>query len=362
MKRKLSITGLLTNLLLAVMVGMFMSVSFEVDPVASAGVVLAVGTVPQLLFPNFFVQQGSLMAGVYREIWTGRLVEQFRPEIEASFLNTIPDYDRYVQASKNNENEVIHLVDIGADPDVLINNSSYPIDTAAMTESDLPFSLDKYQTKATKVTDDELYGITYEKIDKAVEKHKNAILGTKFKKAAFSLAPNSHSSATPIIPTAGSTVNGKKIATLDDLLALGKAMTDAGIPNDGNRVVVLDDLHVFEMAKEDKSLFKDYIDIASGKLRPRLMGFQVFNYSDNPFYVTAGGAKASFGTVFNGSTHSKASFAFYAPDMFRATGSTKMYYDEPDTRYQATFVNFRHYFLTSPKKARAIAALVTANA
>lgn len=361
MKRKLSLTGLLFNLLLAVMVGMFVSVNTGVNPIVPAGIVLAVGTVPQFVFPNFFVQKGSFMIGVYREIWTGRLVEQFRPELEASFINTIPDYDRYVQSSQNNENEVIHLVDIGADPDVLINNSSYPIDVAAMTDSDLPFSLDKYQTKATKITDDELYAISYEKIDKAIEKHKKAILGTKFKKSAFSLAPNANSSATPVIPTTGAGVGGKKIATLDDLLGLGKAMTDAGIPNDGNRVVVLDDTHLFEMAKEDKSLFKDYIDIATGKLRPRLLGFQVFNYSDNPFYVTATGDKASFGTVFNGSTHNKASFAFYAPDMFRATGSTRMYFDEPDTKYQASFVNFRHYFLTSPRKARAIAALVTAN-
>ncbi|QTV06051.1 hypothetical protein [Faecalibacter bovis] len=297
------------------------------------------------------------MAGVYREIWTGELVEGFRPFIEASFLNTIQDYSEYVSSSRNGENQVIHLVDIGADPEVLINNTSYPIGYSEQVDGDLAFNLDKYQTKATKVTDDELYAITYDKIAKVNDKHRKAILTKKFGKAIHALAPASNTTDTPVIGTTGATESGQKVATLKDLISLAKAMTDAGVPNDGNRVLVLDDTHLFDLLKEDTNLYKNYVNVSTGQLLPLLYGFKVYTYGNNPFY--AGTTKASYGAVFNPSTHSKASVAFYAPDMFRAEGKTKMYYDEPDTQTQSSAVNFRHYYLIAPKKARAMAALVT---
>jgi hypothetical protein len=40
------------------------------------------------------------------------------------------------------------------------------------------------------------------------------------------------------------------------------------------------------------------------------------------------------------------------PRIFKATGSTKMYYSEASTdpEYQRNKINFRHYFIAMPKK------------
>ena len=51
-------------------------------------------------------------------------------------------------------NDVIHLVEVGVDPDVLINNKTYPIDVQALEDKDIAIKLDKFQTKATTITDD----------------------------------------------------------------------------------------------------------------------------------------------------------------------------------------------------------------
>lgn len=55
----------------------------------------------------------------------------------------------------------------------------------------------------------------------------------------------------------------------------------------------------------------------------------------------------------------KASFVFYVPRMFRAQGSTKMYYSEAATNptAQESLVNFRHYYIVLPKKQEAIGAI-----
>lgn len=359
-KTKLSITAILTNLILALVVGYLISPVTGFNPLIVATVVFAGGTGLQFFAPNLFV--GITMAGVYREIWTGELVESFQPEIEASFLNEIPDESRWVQSSGSGENQVIHLVDIGADPEVLINNTTYPIGYSELEDGDIAFNLDKFTTVATKVTDDELYAISYDKISVVNKKHKNAILAKKFAKAAHALAPQSNTINTPVRGTSGTTVAGKKLATVNDIIDLGGDMSAAGIPDDGNRILVLNTVHNTGIVKEVKDFYKDYLNIATGQLRPLFHGFKVYLYHAMPFYLAADNTKVSFGAVFNPATHNVASVAFYAPDMFRAEGSTKMYYDEPDTQNQAAAVNYRHYYLVSPKKARAIAALVTTNA
>jgi len=358
-QRKISIPAILCNICLAIMAAILISFVADLCAFAVAMTIFALGTGLQFIFPNKV--KGLLYAGVYREIWTGELVESFQPQIEASFLNEIPDESRWVQSSGSGENQVIHLVDIGADPTVLINNTTYPIGYETMADGDIAFQLDKYTTKATKVTDDELYAITYDKIAVVNKKHKNAILAKKFAKAAHALAPQSHTVNTPVIGTSGAVVSGKKLATVNDIIDLGGALTNAGVPDDGNRILVLNTKHNTNIVKEVKDFYKDYLNIATGQLRPLFHGFKVYLYHEMPFYLAADNTKVSFGSVFNPAIHNVASVAFYAPDMFRAEGTTKMYYDQPDTQNQAAAVNYRHYYLVSPKKARSIGALVTSN-
>jgi hypothetical protein len=358
--RKLSLVAIFTNLLLAIVTAFLIQPITGFNPIVTATVIFAGGTGLQFIFPDML--KGLALAGVYREIWTGELVESFQPEIEASFLREIPDYSEYVQSSSGGENQVIHLVDIGADPEVLINNTTYPIGYETLEDDDIAFQLDKYTTKATKVTDDELYAITYDKIGTANKKHKNAILKKKFGKSVHAIAPTSHTVATPVIGTTGPVVAGKHSCCVDDVIELAAAFNAAGIPDDGNRILVFHTTHVSGILKEVKNFYKDYANTEKGmQLKALFYGFRVYVYHNNPFYVAATGVKASYGAVFNPATHNVASVAFYAPDMFRAEGATKFYYDEPDTQNQAAAINYRHYFLVAPKKARSIGALVTSN-
>ena len=356
-KRKLNISSVFTNLSLSILVGYVFHVTVGVDPIIPTAVVFGAGT--GLQFLGMELPKGAFMAGVYREIWTGELVESFKPHLEASFLNEIKDYSEKVSQSKGGEYEFIHLVDIGADPEVLINNNTYPIGYTELEDGDIAFKLDTYDTKATRVTADELYAISYDKVAKVNGTHKDAILGAKFGKGTHALAPMTDTSNTPVILTTGVTEAGKKRASKADIIRTARAMTVAGIPNDGRRVLILDEWHLYDLLLEDDRFYDKYVNIEAGTVKARFYGFKVYTYSNNPFY--AGTAKASYGTVFDEDVHNRASVAFYAPDMFKCTGSTIMYYDEPDTQYHASAVNFTHRYLVSPKKARGVAALVTAN-
>ena len=57
-----------------------------------------------------------------------------------------------------------------------------------------------------------------------------------------------------------------------------------------------------------------------------LYGFEIYEYGNNPLYTTGGQTKALGATAEAGEF--PCSFAFYKQRVFKATGSTKMYYSE----------------------------------
>ena len=79
---------------------------------------------------------GALREGVLVEIWTGEMIKRLRAGLEASWLEGVPDNSVAVNA------DCIHLVDVGVDPDVLINNTTYPIDLQSLDDADKTISLD----------------------------------------------------------------------------------------------------------------------------------------------------------------------------------------------------------------------------
>ncbi len=309
----------------------------------------AIGAViPAALGP--FLPSGGALEGVFTEVWTGELVKRLNAGLKADFLNGIPDYSAKV------DNETIHLVDVGGDPDVLVNNTTYPIPIQDLTEGDIPIGLDKFQTKPTRVTDDQLYAISYDKFSADVERHGNAILTVKYKKAAHALAPYSHTDKTPVIPTSGNAdASGRKKMTVVDIIALKRAFDNMEVPEDG-RVLVLCPDHVNDLLELDQTFKDKYYNYTTGKLL-NMFGFEVYTYINCPYYTNAG-VKVPYSST-PAATDLKASFAFYRPRMFRAQGSTKMYYSEArlDPQNQESLVNFRHYYIVLPKKLEAIGAI-----
>ena len=300
------------------------------------------GFVPQM--------SGVLRAGVLKEVWTGELVKALRAGLEATWLDGIPDNSSLV------DNDVIHLVNVGVDPDVLINNSTYPIAQQALTDSDIAINLDKFQTKPTPVTDDELYALSYDKMARVKESHGNAINDAKFKKAAHALAP-----AKTEIKTSGEVDGtngvGRKRITRADIIALKKAMDAAGVPTAGRRLVLCND-HVNDLLLQDQKFADQYYNYVTGKIA-NLYGFEVYEFANCPLYTTAGNKKAIGASTSTGEY--QASFAFYTQRVFKATGSTKMYYSESatDPQNQQSLINFRHYFIAMPKKTDAMFAIMS---
>lgn len=338
------------TVLLAVLANTFMggAIAYAVGMPTLLGVVgmNAIG-----LGLSFVPMPSGVRAGVYVEVWTGELVKHFSHAETATWLDGVPDYSRYVN------NSVIHLVDVGADPDVLINNTSYPIEIQELPDGDIAITLDKFQTKVTPITDDELYALSYDKISSVKERHGNSIAESKFDKAAHAFAPQENKAETPVIFTSGESESGRLMITRKDIIKLKKAFDDAKVPTKGRRLVLCND-HVQDLLLIDQKFADQYYNYTSGKIA-NLYGFEVYEYVSNPVFDQTG-KKKSFGAV-PAAGEFQASFAFYTPRMFKCAGETKMYYSEAktDPQNQRNLVNFRHRFIALPKKQEAIGAIVS---
>lgn len=340
MKRINTICALLFN----IVTGAVLAVAVGVPAIAGSGVMVAAGSLMSLV-PQ---EAGIMREGVCKEVWTGEIVKTLRGFLAGTWLDGIPDQSSIV------DNDVIHLVEVGVDPDVLVNNTTYPIPLQALDDDDIPIKLDKFTTKVTPVTDDELYAISYDKMGRVKESHGTAINDAKFRKAAHSLCAQSHTAKTPVLSTTGAAdpVTGRLRLTPDDLVSLKEAMDGLGVPEDDRRLVLCTD-HTNDLLRADQAFREQYnIDRNTGKVG-HLYGFDIYTYGGTPTYSAAGEKKALDAVAEDGEF--KCSFAFYTKRVFKATGSTKMYYSEAgtDPEYQRNKINFTHRFIAMPKKADA---------
>lgn len=337
---KKTIIKIASALLFNAIVGGVIATLLGCSPMSGAAVACLIA----IALPGFMPEDAAC-DGVLTEVWTGELIRALRGKLDAAWLNGVPDQSSIVN------NDVIHLVDVGADPQVLVNNTTYPLDVQELEDGDKTFSLDKFQTKVVPVTDDELYALSYAKMARVKESCANALNDAKYAKAAHALCPTKNTDKTPVLVTTGAVDAATKRIKLctDDVVALKRKLDALGVPVTGRRLVLCTD-HVNDLLETDQAFKEQYnINRTDGTVG-RLYGFDIYEYGACPTYSTTG-VKNTLGTTPKAGEF-QCSFAFHVPRVFKATGSTKMYYSpaENDPQYQRNLVSYRHYFICMPKK------------
>lgn len=302
----------------------------------------------------------------YPEQWLNRVINNIVQNTEAPWLGGISEYDTsIIEAGSGTagETNLIHVATSDFDPDVLINNTTYPLAVQAYTDDSVTIALDKYNTKATSVSDDKIIGSSYTIIDNVTGKHTKAILKKKFMKAAHAIAPSANGAATPIVLTLGdgTEASGERLRfTYNTLIAFKDACDKAGMPEMGRRLVLCSD-HWNDMLR-DRALFGDQmVNYTTGKVL-NIAGFEIFQYLGNPYFNTAGTAKLAFGATPSAGQY-QCSFAFIPENIALKTGMTKQYFAPAnlDPTNQQNLLNYRHYFIALPFQSKYIGAITSKN-
>jgi len=263
-------------------------------------------------------QGGALFAGLNKEIWLPEIMEGFFPD--DSFLKRSRDLSAFV------ENDKINIAEAGIMPDVLINNTTYPI--PVQEREDIPHSieLDYYDTKNIVVRNAEAVELSYDKRQSVIEGFRRQLREAFAKKAIHAYAPDQNGEFTPVLASTGEDDGtGRKKLTFDDVLKLFELFNMVDIPDD--RVLVLHPKHQADLMAEDKKLFKEVM--RDGEL----YGFRLFRFSKMPVYDKSTGTKKAYGAA-AGDNDTIASVAWSESEVMRALGTFDLFLKERDPEHR----------------------------
>ena len=333
MKKYLKLGNLMFNMIVALMI----SAVFGAPVLFAAGISLVSGTV--LSFAPHV--NGILMSGLQKEIWTDILMEKFYPD--SSFLTEARDMSALVEYNK------INLAEVGASPDVLIDNTSYPIAVTSRTDIPKELALRTLDTTSTVVRNVEAMELAYDKMSSVVYGHKMELQRIAAKLAAWNYSPAADSQYTPVLAATGAINSGKRRLTFTDVMNLMVSFNGLDIPMDG-RILVLNPQHESDLILQDLAMYKTAI------VNGMLFGFKLYRTSVTPIFNGSLGTKVAYGAV-AAATDTIASIAFHKDEVMKATGSIVMFakYADPDNK--GDVINFQMRFCALSLRTKAIAAL-----
>ena len=273
------------------------------------------------------------MAGVFKEIFTSIILALFYPD--GSWLNELTSMDHMV------DNNAINLAECGADPEVVENNSTWPLTPVQRTDTGIRIPLATFDTKPTHVTNVDEMETAYDKAESVAKQHVNTLRKKACMSAAYNISPASHTSTTPVLKTTGAD-NGKgfKALTYNDITELSLAFDDGDLPQEG-RILLLCPQHKKDLKNENIKLFKQMMTDRE------IDGFKIYTFTGNPKYNLTTGAKMPYGSA----TGSVSSVAIVTSEAMRAMGTIE---GEPEKRwadYRGWLLGFQMRFVALPFRA-----------
>lgn len=298
----------------------------------------------------------------FPEHWESRVEERLTQADQAPWLDGIAEIDSPVirlGAGAMTEKNIVYIPTTDFAPEVLINNNTYPLNAVEYEDGTVQISLDKYTPEVVTLSDDQVMGASYDKIDAATRSTIVAIQEKKYAKAIHSIAPNSSKAATPVLLTTGDVIGDRKRLRYEDLVALKAELDKQSVPATNRRLVLCTD-HWNDLLIDRKNFGDHLVNYKEGQPAPKISGFELYQYIENPYYTVATKTKTAYGAVPT-SAEKQASVAYWTENVAKKTGITKQYFvpSAINPRGQSNELGYRHYFVATRKQEKAVGAIVS---
>lgn len=283
---------------------------------------------------------------IEKQIWISMLMEGFYPN--RSFLTRSVDMTAMVEYNK------INLAEAGVAPDVLVDNTDYPIETAQRDDIPLELPLHTFDTNNTVVRNVEAMELAYDKMESVVRQHRNVLQAKTAAYAANSWAPQQKKDLTPVMATSGTGKNRQGLTPLsfDDVLAMDAWFRSQDI-DPSTMVAVLNPYHLADLMAEDMKLYKEML---TGN---KLFGFDLYTFSQLPYYNATTGQKVAFGTSAAG-TDTQCSLFYCANEVMRADGDIEVFARYKDPEQRGDLIGFQKRFTALPIRNKYQVAIYSA--
>jgi hypothetical protein len=289
--------------------------------------------------------------GVFQDVWVGWMLEALYSEFP--FLDKMRDLSEYVN------NDIINVREIGADPDVLINNNTYPIAVVERTDNNYPIGLDKYETVNTGINLKDSQRLNYDKVMSAISQHLSTLKQKTGEKWTHALGVMGSGANTPVLAATGADRgNGTRRLTTADVVRFATALDNLKVPS-SDRVLILSANHAEDLVLEDINRFKALSDLKTGKLVD-MFGFEIGKSIHTPKYHKGTLAKLAYGAAAT-ANDTDASIMWHKNEAGFAKGSMTMHYlpKEMNTGFRRDEVGFSHFGITTLLRSKYCGAIVS---
>lgn len=283
---------------------------------------------------------------IEKQIWISMLMEHYYPN--RTFLSRSVDMSAMVEYNK------INLAEAGVAPEVLVDNTEFPIGTAQRSDTPLELPLHTFDTKNTVVRNVEEMETAYDKMDSVVRQHRNTLYAKTAAYAANNWAPSKTADLTPVKATSGTGTNKQGLVPLsfEDVLAMDAWFRSQDI-DPSTMVAVLNPYHLADLMAEDMKLYKEML---SGN---KLFGFDLYTFSQLPYYNATSGAKVAFGTKAQ-NTDTQCSLFYSTEEVMRADGDIEVFARYKDPEERGDLIGFQKRFTALPIRNKYQAAIYSA--
>lgn len=301
-----------------------------------------------LLFTGSFVEAAILnhFQGVTLSI--SPLVTMFSKQIKENlypaneFYKNSTDYSVFVNGKK------VNVPQSGADPEIIVNPTVFPIAPAQGDETSLEFDINTHVTRPAHITDDEQLVVSYDKRAATLAKHikrLNTSIADYFAydwsaTAAVQMVRTSGAAGTSLAPSATGT---RKKITLQDWIDAVTILDTDDVPQEGRYALVPAKMFN-EMYAIDS--FIDYqkrgvVDMLSKGIIGEILGVKIYKRSRAGLYTNAATpVKVPVGTA-GAAAHNMAILIWQENSVCRAEGATKVYIDSDRPEYIGGLFNAR---------------------
>lgn len=264
-----------------------------------------------------------------KEIWVNQVVETLNQD--AAFISSSVDHSAYIAFG------TVHVPQSGANPNVLVNPTSFPLTISPRTDTDRTYLMNQYALEPTLIGNLDALQVSYDKKNSVIGQQISTLVERIGTQVAYTWSPTGALNVVVTTGTAGSSLapgatGTRKMVTLADVANCAKKLDKDNVPRIGRKLLMNSDMFwelftISEVVRASYNGFQNNV-LANGTIA-QLFGFDIIMRPTVSIYTVTTNVPKAVGAA-TATTDNLGCIAFHTSTVSRALGAINPMYDAGD--------------------------------
>ena len=262
-----------------------------------------------------------------KEIWVNQVVETLNQD--AAFLPYSVDHSAYIAFG------TVHIPQSGANPNVLLNPTSFPLTIAPRVDADRTYSMDRYALEPTIIDNLDALQVSYDKKNSVIGQQISTLVDRIGTQVAYTWAATGAANIVETTGAAGTSLppsgtGTRKAVALVDIANLAKKMDKDNVPRLGRKLLMQADMfwELFTISEVVRASYNGFqVNALATGVVAQLFGFDIMMRPTVSIYAKTATVPTAV-TAAAAADDRLACIAFHPSTVSRALGTINPLFDE----------------------------------